>query len=152
MSVASKPKAIRNIILSVVFLLGLAAISLAVEDRSLVGVAVAFATILGLPCLLLSIADLGRALKIEHGGNYRATPTTRLLSHYRAAGGAICVSVAGYTLFQSVRALVNGTSTASIALQLFWVLLGIMMSVVGFLLIVRAFARESDDAQRSNNT
>ena len=152
MSVTSKPRAIRNIILSVVFLLGLAAISIAAQDRSVDGVAIAFAAILGLPCFLLSVADLGRALKIEHGGNYHATATTRLLSHYRAAGGAICISVAAYSLFQNVRALVNGTSNVPIALQLFWVLLGITMVLIGFFLIVRAFAKESDDAQGSNNT
>ena len=93
---------------------------------------------------------ISAALKIEHGGNYRATLTTRLLSHYRAAGGAICVVAAGYMLFQNVRALVIGASTAPIELQLFWVVLGVLMVVVGFLLIVRAFARESNGVQRSN--
>jgi hypothetical protein len=147
MSIAPKLKAIRNIILSVVFLLALAAISVAAQDRSVVGAAIMFAVILGLPCLLLSIADLGRALKIEHGGNYRATGATRLLSHYRAAGGAICVSVAAFALFQNVRALISGSSDAPIALQLFWVLLGILFVLIGLLLIVRAFAKESNNEQ-----
>lgn len=140
MSVASK-KAVRNIILSLAFLLALAAA--AVVATPFAGVAIASAVIVGVPCLLLSVADLGRALKIEHDGNYRATIATNLLSHYRAAGGAICIAAAGYMLFQNVRALVNGTSSSPIALQLLWLAMGALMVAVGFLLIIRAFAKES---------
>jgi len=125
-------KAIRNIILSLMFLLILTALSIAVPDGLFVGVAIASAVIIGLPCLLLSIADLGRALKIEHGGDYRATIAVNLLSHYRAAGGAVCISAAGYMLFQNLRALIKGTSTAPLALQLFWLILGLLMVIVGF--------------------
>jgi hypothetical protein len=142
MSVASK-RAIRNILLSLSFLLALAVVSILAQDRSLVAVAVVFAFVLGLPGLLLSIADLGRALKIEHGGNYRATGTTRLLSHYRAAGGAICTSAALYTLFRNIQALLNGTSAQPVMFQLLLVLGGLAWAVLGVLLIVRAFAKES---------
>ena len=147
MSATSKTKAIRSIILSALFLVALAVISFVVQDRSVVGVAIAFAAILGLPCFLLSVADLGRALKIEHGGNYRATVATRLLSTYRAVGGAICVAVAGYALFRTVRALVNHTSTTPIALQLVWALTASLLVSIGFFLIVRAFAKESSSEQ-----
>ena len=146
MSVAPKAKAIRNLVLSLAFLLLLLAVSLVVQDQSTVGVAIAFAVILGLPSLLLSVADLGRALKIEHAGNYRATAFTRLLSHYRAAGGAICIAVAGYTLFRYLPALINGTSAEPVTLQFARVVGGGLLAFLGFMIIVKAFAKESDES------
>jgi hypothetical protein len=145
MSVASKSRAIRNIFLSLQFLLPLAAVLVFAHDQSLVAVAAALAFVLGLPCLLLSIADLGRALKIEHGGNYRATFATRLLSYYRATGGAICISVALYTLFRNIQTLINGTSAQPVMLQLLLVLGSLAWGLLGVLLTVRAFAKETGD-------
>jgi hypothetical protein len=147
MSITSKQKAIRNIVLSLAFLLVLLVVSIVAKD--LVGVAMGFAVVIGLPSLLLSVADLERALKIEHAGNDNATTATRLLSHFRAAGGAICIAAVGYTLFRNVSALVIGSSAEPVALQLAWVVSGVLFTFLGFKLIVQAFAKESNE---SNDT
>jgi hypothetical protein len=152
MRVASKTRAIRNIFLSIAFVLTLATIAIASQDRSVVSVAIAIGVILGLPSFLLSVADLGREVKIEHGGDYRGTITAHVLSHYRAAGGAICVAAAGYTLFRNVPALVNGTSTEAMVLQLMWIGCGVLMAGLGLMLIVGAFSKESNSETNPDDT
>ena len=149
MAVTPKLRAIRNITLSVAFLLMLFAASFGAHSAQVVGVAITFAVVLGLPSLLLSLADLGRALKIEHAGNFRATATTRVLSYYRAAGGAICIAASAYTLGCNIPELLNRTSAAPVTLQMLRVVGGVALVLVGFLVIFHAFAKESGE---SNDT
>ena len=148
MGVTPKSKAIRNITLSVAFLLMLFAASFGARSTQVAGVAITFAAVLGLPSLLLSLADLGRALKIEHAGNFRATAATRILSYYRAAGGAICIAASAYTLGRNIPELLNRTS-AAVTLPMLRVVGGVALVLVGFMVIFHAFAKESGE---SNDT
>jgi hypothetical protein len=50
------------------------------NDRSAIAVSVAIAAILGVPFLLLSLIDLGKALRSESGGNFRMTATAAMPS------------------------------------------------------------------------
>lgn len=68
-------RALRSTGYSVAVLLALAGLALAV-DRGLAAIFVALICLVGLPCLLLSLIDLGKALRSQNGGDFRATRGT----------------------------------------------------------------------------
>lgn len=111
------------------------------NERSVTGVSLAVAAILGVPFLLLSLIDLGKALKDENGGNFRATRPTWVLAQLQAAFGAVCMASAAFTLYQNVPAWFAAPAGLRRVLLAAWIFCGVLLVVIGFFYIYSAFAR-----------
>jgi uncharacterized membrane protein len=116
-----------------------------VGDRSVTAVVIAFTFALGIPVLLLLLIDLGRALRVERDGDFRATRTTWLLAHLQAALGALCMAVGGFSVIHRVSLWLTGTANFNGVMLLIWIPIGIGMVVVGFSYIWSAFTRDRKD-------
>jgi hypothetical protein len=122
-------------------LLGLGIVIAISNDRSAIGLSVVIAAILGVPFLLLSLIDLGKALRDESGGNFRATKSTWLLAQLQAVFGAVCMAAAAFTLYQNIPAWFASPAGFHRVLLVVWVLSAALLIVVGFFYIYSAFAR-----------
>jgi hypothetical protein len=138
-------KATKRIVWSLALILIIAATAWIADDRSATAVVIAFTFVLGIPVLLLLLIDLGRALRIESGGDFRATRTTWLLAHLQAALGALCMAVGGFSVFHTISLWLTGTANFDRAMLLIWIPVGIGMVIVGFSYIWSAFTRDRKD-------
>jgi hypothetical protein len=145
-----KTKAVRRLVLSALFLVALVVVAVVANEASLRSVAIAFAAILGLPFVLLSSIDLGRVLRSESGGNFRASRTTWLLSHVQAAFGAVCMATAAYAIYHNVSVWRDGTAGFHGAMLFVWIPMGLALIVVGFNFIRTAFLPERQKASRDD--
>jgi hypothetical protein len=141
---------VRRLALSSLFLAVLVIVAFIADDPSLRAVAMAFGGILGLPFVLLSSIDLGRVLRSESGGDFRASRATWLLSHIQAAFGAVCMAAAAYAVYHNVSVWLAGTADFHGAMLFIWVPLGLALIVVGFLMIRTAFMAEAKEADRDD--
>jgi len=145
MTSSPKAKAKKHVMWSLAFLLGMAAVAVISNDRSAIAVSVAIAAILGVPFLLLSLIDLGKALRSESGGNFRASKATWLLAQVQAVLGAVCMAAATFTLYQNIPAwLVSPPGFHHLLLGV-WVVVAVLFVVVGFFYVYSAFARPRKD-------
>ena len=126
---------------SVALLLGLGIVIAISNDRSVMGLSVVIAAILGVPFLLLSLIDLGKALRDEGGGNFRATKSTWLLAQLQAVFGAVCMGAAAFTLYQNIPAWFAGPVGFHRVLLVVCIFSAVLLVVVGFFYIYSAFAR-----------
>jgi hypothetical protein len=136
---SSKSRAVIRAFASFALLLVLGTIALGADDQSIKGVAAAFAVILGVPFVLLSLIDLGGILRVEAGGDYQATKAAWLLSHLQAAFGATCMAAAGYATYYNVTTWLNGTAKFHGAVLLLSVPMGVALIVVGIDYVWSAF-------------
>ena len=98
---SARKKATRWVACSSAFVLTMAGLAFTV-DRSLAGIFVVLLFLLGLPGLLLSLIDLGKSLRAEHGGNFRATKATWWLTQLQATLGALCAAVGGFGVYAAL--------------------------------------------------
>jgi hypothetical protein len=140
MTSSPKTKAKRRVMWSLALLFGLGAIAIS-NDRSVIGLCVVIAAILGIPFLLLSLIDLGKALRDESRGNFRATKSIWLLAQLQAVFGAVCMAVAAFTLYQNIPAWLASPAGFHSVLLAVWVFSAVLLVVVGFFYIYSAFAR-----------
>jgi uncharacterized membrane protein len=126
---------------SVAFLLGLGIVIAICKDRSVIGLSAVIAAILGVPVLLLSLIDLGKALRDESGGNFRAKKSTWLLAQLQAVFGAVCMAAAALTLYQNIPAWFVSRSGFHGVLLAVWIFSAVLLVVVGFFYIYSAFTR-----------
>jgi hypothetical protein len=140
MTSSPKTKAKRRIMWSVAFLLGLGIVIAISNDRSVIGLSVVIAAILGVPFLFLSLIDLGKALRDESGGNFRATKSTWLLAQLQAVFGAVCMAAAAFTLYQNIPAWFASPLGFHGVLLAVWIFSAVLLVVVGFFYIYSAFA------------
>lgn len=141
MTSSPKSKAKKHVMWSLALLLGMAAIAVISDDRSAIAVSVAIAAILGAPFLLLSLIDLGKALRSESGGNFRASKATWLLTQLQAVFGAVCMAAAAFTLYQNIPAWFVSPAGFHRLLLAVWVVVAVLFVVVGFFFVYSAFAR-----------
>jgi hypothetical protein len=134
-------------VLSTLFAAGLVVEGVADPDSPWGAVAIVSAVILGFPFVLLSSIDLGRVLREEHGGDFRASTATWLLSQVQAGFGAVCMAAGAYSAYMGVRAWRGGVENWQEAIPLFGIPTGILMVLVGF-----QFIRSSFDPGRRNDT
>ena len=134
-------KAQKRVFWSFVFLLALVAVFVSANDPSARAVSAAFAAILGVPFLLLSLFDLGRALKSEDNAGPRTSRLVWLLSQLQAAFGAVCMAAAAFTVYHNVLAWPVTPTAGGRALLAVFVVGGLLMVVAGFSFIHSAFAR-----------
>src|SRR5690348_2896837 len=125
-------KAKKHVMWSSAFLLSMAAVAVISNDRFVIAVSVAIAAILGVPFLLLSLIDLGKALRSESGGNFRASKATWLLAQLQAVLGAVCMAAATFTLCQNIPAWLVSPPGFHHLLLAVWVVVAVLFVVVGF--------------------
>ena len=126
---------------SLALLLGLGIVIAISNDRSVIGISVVTVAILGVPFLLLSLIDLGKALGDESGGNFRATKSTWLLAQLQAVFGAVCMAAAAFTLYRNIPAWFASPVGFHSVLLAVWIFSAVLLVVVGFFYIYSAFAR-----------
>lgn len=130
---------------SLALLLGTAAIATISDDRSAQALSVAVAVILGVPFLLLSLIDLGKALRSESGGNFRATKATWVLTQLQAVFGAVCMAAAAFNLYLNIPAWLVSPAGFHRLLLAVWVIVAVLFVAVGFFYVYSAFARPRKD-------
>jgi len=142
---SGRPRAIRLIVVSTTSLFVSVLVAWLSDIQSLVGVVLVFAALVGIPVLLLSLIDLGLILRAEHGGDYRATVTTRVLSHVQAGFGAVCMAAAGAVVYHHIRNYATDSAESQGAWVFLWVPMGILLALVGFSYIHSAFAPPTEE-------
>ena len=151
MSSSARSKAVTRVILASGLIVVLMLLAFGAQDQSLAGLVVVFAVVLGIPFLLLSLIDLGRALRADAGGDFRATKATWLLTHLQAAFGAVCMAAAAFAVYQNLASWFGGTTDSHWVLVLAYVILGLGMVLVGFRFIYSAFVPDSSSRYRGND-
>ena len=147
MASSPKQKAKKRVLWSSAFLLGLATIFAFSSDPAPRAVSVAFAAILGVPFLLLSLFDLGSALRIESSGNFRASWPTLLLSELQGAFGAIGMAAGAFTVYHNVALWLVTPPGPRHHLLVIFILAGLLMVFVCFHFTYSAFVRPSKSDQ-----
>jgi len=147
MALSRKAKAVIRFVLSVAFMLVMVIMAKVADDRSLVSIALAFTVILGIPVVLLSSIDLGRVLRMERGGNFLTTKMTWFLTQLQAAFGAICIAAGGYAAYYNLIDWVKGKGS----LPWIWMVMGLMMTKVGFDYIRSVFAPKRESGQSESD-
>jgi hypothetical protein len=137
-------------VLSTLFAVGLVVEGVLDTDSPFGPVAIVSAVILGFPFVLLSLIDLGRVLRAEHKGDFRASKATWLLSQMQAGFGAVCMAAGGYAAYINLGAWRNGARNFQGVISLLGIPMGLLLILVGYQFIRSAFVAERSQVPRND--
>ncbi len=135
----------KRVALSVAFLALLVVMAWPADDRGSPVRAIALGAFVGLPFVILSLIDWGKALRRSSDGNFRGSLGARLLSHFQAGVGAICMAAGAYAISHDLFAWYRGAGGFSGPIVLVWIISGAGLVAIGFVWIWSAFASGNQD-------